>query len=563
MKGGITSGVLYPAAVQEIGKNFYLVGIGGTSAGAIASCVAAAAEYRRRQTGKADGFDKLAIVADDLSQEDALVSLFRPDNSTRKDFSRLLKIIEGRAGFFTYLGMYLGRKKLFKRLVANGYGVCTGMANGNVDSNRPALTLWLSKLIDEIAGKVDEPLTFRDLHEAKIPSAIADLLKGKEGRSIDLRAVTTSISFERPFELPFDTRIFYFDPGEWRRLFPDYVVDFIVKKAEALPNADTYKSEGKLPLPNSDLPVIVAARMSLSFPILFSMVPLWAVDYHDEKEPLRKNWFSDGGITSNFPIHRFDALLPRWPTLGLNLQTTDESGKPKRRRLRHPDTTDMVYLPKDRGGGVLDLWQLFDREREKPSKLLGADGAKLFGFLGGIFNSAQSWHDNAFLKLPGYRDRLAEIWLTPDEGGMNLNMSPDTIKCLVARGREAGKQLVERFANLESGDPMSWNGHRWTRFRSGMAGLMEYSLAFENSSEIPSPGAKPLADLLAGIEEPPAYKLQDEQRQAVEKTTKELLGVLKDAELASTVCRDPDDKSTGPYCDGPRPFVNIGSRAKL
>jgi predicted acylesterase/phospholipase RssA len=564
MKGGITSGVLYPAAIQEIGKSFHLVGIGGTSAGAIASCVAAAAEYRRRQTGSAAGFDMLEKVANDLSQPNALLSLFRPDKNTKKDFKRVFKFIEGRAGFGTYVGTYLGRKKMFARLVQNGYGICTGMANDNVDPDKPALTLWLSRLIDEIAGKTNGPLTFRDLHEAKIPPAIAGSMKGLERRSIDLRAVATSITFARPFEIPFDTNIFAFDPKEWRRIFPDYVVDFLVEKANAIPNADTLKRDGKLPLPNSDLPVIVAARMSLSFPLLFTMVPLWAVDYHDEGEPLRRNWFSDGGITSNFPIHRFDSLLPRWPTLGLNLQYTDEFGLPQRRSLRTSGGKEFVYLPSNRSAGTLDLWNLFDRDRKKASKLLGADGSKLMGFLGGIFDSAQSWHDNAFLKLPSYRDRVAEIWLTPDEGGMNLNMTPDTIQRLVARGRKAGQELVERFVVLPPADPMSWNGHRWARFRSAMPGLIRYGLGFEHSSNTSCPGADPLAGLLADLQAPPTYKFRsDQQREAVEKLTIDLLELLRDAELAANVCSDPSDTHTGPYCDGPRPFVDIGSRAKF
>ncbi len=34
MKGGIISEILYPSVIQEIAQKFYLVGIGGTSAGA-------------------------------------------------------------------------------------------------------------------------------------------------------------------------------------------------------------------------------------------------------------------------------------------------------------------------------------------------------------------------------------------------------------------------------------------------------------------------------------------------------------------------------------------------
>lgn len=555
MKGGITSGVLYPAAIQEIGEKFHLVGIGGTSAGAIASCVAAAAEYRRRQTGSADGFNMLGKVADDMAQPNALLSLFRPDKDTKKDFKRVLKFIENKAGFGTYLGLYLGRKRMFKRLVQNGYGVCTGMANENVDPDKPALTLWLSRLIDEIAGKTDGPLTFRDLHEAKIPPAIADVMKGKERRSIDLRAVTTSITFGRPFEIPFEQKIFAFDPEEWRRLFPGYVVDFLVEKANAIPNADNFKRDGKLPLTNDDLPIIVAARMSLSFPVLFTMVPLWSVDYHNDDKPLQKNWFSDGGITSNFPIHRFDSLLPRWPTLGLNLQSTDESGVPQRRRLRNSGGKDFVYLPSSRSAGTLDLWNFFDRDRKKTSGLLGADGAKLFGFLGGIFDSAQSWHDNAFLKLPSFRDRVAEIWLTPEEGGLNLNMSPATIQRLVARGRTAGQELVARFADLGPDDPMSWSGHRWARFLSGMAGFLRFGQGFRHASNVANPGADSLEDLLATLDAPPTYKFEsDAQRTAARQIMRELLEFLKEAESAT---------GTGPFDDGPRPFVDIGSRAKF
>jgi hypothetical protein len=47
MKGGITSGVVYPLALTELAKQFRLSQVGGTSAGAIAAAAAAAAEYGR------------------------------------------------------------------------------------------------------------------------------------------------------------------------------------------------------------------------------------------------------------------------------------------------------------------------------------------------------------------------------------------------------------------------------------------------------------------------------------------------------------------------------------
>ena len=49
MRGGVTSGVVYPFAITEIAKSYRLRDIGGTSAGAIAAVFAAAAEYRRQK----------------------------------------------------------------------------------------------------------------------------------------------------------------------------------------------------------------------------------------------------------------------------------------------------------------------------------------------------------------------------------------------------------------------------------------------------------------------------------------------------------------------------------
>jgi hypothetical protein len=37
MKGGITSGIVYPGAVLELSKEYEFANIGGTSAGAIAA----------------------------------------------------------------------------------------------------------------------------------------------------------------------------------------------------------------------------------------------------------------------------------------------------------------------------------------------------------------------------------------------------------------------------------------------------------------------------------------------------------------------------------------------
>src|SRR5437773_6021106 len=70
MKGGITSGVVFPKAVARLSDQYRFRNIGGTSAGALAAAGAAAAEYRRA-TDSANphyGFTKLADLAEVLGQ---------------------------------------------------------------------------------------------------------------------------------------------------------------------------------------------------------------------------------------------------------------------------------------------------------------------------------------------------------------------------------------------------------------------------------------------------------------------------------------------------------------
>ena len=89
MKGGITSGVVYPLTVCKLAQRYRLRGIGGTSAGAIAAALAAAAEYRRghEPTDPSAGFRMLRIAADGVSQK--LAGLFQPHPHARGIFAVL------------------------------------------------------------------------------------------------------------------------------------------------------------------------------------------------------------------------------------------------------------------------------------------------------------------------------------------------------------------------------------------------------------------------------------------------------------------------------------------
>src|SRR5207302_10481382 len=74
---------------------------------------------------------------------------------------------------------------------------------------------------------------------------------------------------------------FYFGETEFRNLFPASVVDYMIKNSVTKPNQTiTSRTGARLyRLPDAHLPILVAARMSLSFPVLLSAVPLYIPDF--------------------------------------------------------------------------------------------------------------------------------------------------------------------------------------------------------------------------------------------------------------------------------------------
>lgn len=89
MKGGVTSGIVYPYAILELAQRYRFRSIGGTSAGAIAASLAAAAEYSRSVRGDPAGFVRLQRHCDELPER--MASLFQPEPRYRRLFAFLLR----------------------------------------------------------------------------------------------------------------------------------------------------------------------------------------------------------------------------------------------------------------------------------------------------------------------------------------------------------------------------------------------------------------------------------------------------------------------------------------
>src|SRR5579859_1136474 len=96
MKGGITSGIVYPPAVSQlVAGNYQFQNIGGTSVGAMAAAGIAAAEFNRRcNSGSRAGFEYLhEDIQQWLGEDRNLLNLFQPASSTRPLFEILLALM--------------------------------------------------------------------------------------------------------------------------------------------------------------------------------------------------------------------------------------------------------------------------------------------------------------------------------------------------------------------------------------------------------------------------------------------------------------------------------------
>ena len=564
MKGGITSGVVYPGAVARLSRQYRFPNIGGTSAGAIAAAATAAAEFRRA-TDAADpeyGFRELEALSTFLGdrpdgRHSRLFDLFTPEPATRRHFAILgamlnrdraaVRALRGAlatmasfpvaavlgalpgailfaaaqgssvlhvvAGVFAVVITLTGAMaaaaavaaaSLARALPKQEFGLARGHSGVRNPKEPAALTDWLHAYLQRLAGKdARHPLTFGDLDGITL-----DASKSIDG--INLQMMTTALSMGRPFTLPFDNEQFYFKRSEMERFFPREVVAWISANPGSRSRDNAARDLamarfGFLPFPvRTTLPVIVAVRMSLSFPILLSAIPLYRYAWEDAPKEesaisddvagvapaapampdsersegatsvdppipdsersegaaprfvrtnVRRVLFSDGGICSNFPVQMFDAVLPGWPTFGINLRDDLVDAR---------DTEARAYLP-GRGKSL--------PPEDYP---IARDGlAAIVSFATAIIKTMQNWRDNLQRSAPGFRDRIVTIRHTPAEGGLNLDMPAKTIETLAASGVTAAAQLVDAFAQPHTVQADHFTYHRWVRIRSLLGVLQD------------------------------------------------------------------------------------------
>jgi predicted acylesterase/phospholipase RssA len=489
LEGGLVSGLVHPAAILELAKTYCFRSVGGASAGAYVAAATAAAERARDH----QGFERLAEFAAELRRPGLVDQLFQAPprtapllrvvlaamraanelparagaartfrvlrallGATRRDVTMgaaiglfalaiVVVLVHGAVGplallpaaVFAALG---GLAAALRRLVViliglrdAGFGIVSGLH----EPGRPeALTEWLARWLDRIA-EVPGPLTLGDL-----------------GSRLSLHTITTNLSELRPYAVPFRDHRFIFNETDMRGLFPDSVVAHLI--ARAYESDRVVLPPGYHFLPEwTDLPVIVLVRLSNSFPLLLRAIPLYTIDAGataPEGQPVRPrpgqlcpNWFSDGGICSNFPIHFFDSWIPRRPTFGISIMDA-----PQRRFHNLADVEVRTAEAPNLQGAV----HLPTPDRAEPAGWRAID--TVAGFLGAALSAAKDHRDTLQRELPGYRERVVQVRLANESAGLGAAMDPTALAGLGDLGRQAGSLLRE----------FDFEQHRWVRLRS-------------------------------------------------------------------------------------------------
>ena len=225
------------------------------------------------------------------------------------------------------------------------------------------------------------------------------------------------------------------------------------------------------------LPLIVGARMSLSFPLLISGVPLWTRDFtlleEAERNKLRRCLFSDGGLSSNFPIHFFDRLMPNSPTFAISLDEFDKWAKSRpcvaavERRKRNSVAGSAHRRPRRLPDAAADVGQgLAGQSSKHPSGISGADRACRARTGGGRDGSSRwtkrpSARSSATASKPGRRCAINST-STPTGGGDFWSRWPGWRKRSTTKpatgdqGVPGGPEGFSQFLDRYSANPASY-----------------------------------------------------------------------------------------------------------
>jgi hypothetical protein len=314
-----------------------------------------------------------------------------------------------------------------------------------------------------------------------------------EPRAIDLVLVCSDLNRVQSTSFPFlfDNQRLFYDPAEWARLFPESVLQALDANAWAV--ASNTEIPDDLGYGRDEVETAVARLGDLGQRLRLLR---WVgqPEVPEERTPfLSRVYLSDGGITSNFPIHLFDAVVPSRPTFAINLLYPDDDLSIEEYGVLDSAAMRGKAVPgnvRTLGGtradtGSLQLTDLImpfadgDRVAFYKEPTAGTPLAQLAGLGLRVVETARTWGDVSLYNQVGMRDRIIHVRLAGNEGGFNLSMPAQNITALSDKGTFAGSVLACRFRRDKPVDPLddpadprftlTWDNHRRIRVEGLLA----------------------------------------------------------------------------------------------
>jgi predicted acylesterase/phospholipase RssA len=526
MKGGITSGVVYPKLVATLARQYRFRNVGGTSAGAIAAAATAAAEYGRQHENPGS-FNALEQLPELLSgpargaKGSTLFNLFQPVPPLKRHFgvvasmlnatnpaSRVFRGIWGLNVNFAlwalaglafglvplavlYVSFDLGRRAAVVQGFAAGWCIGVAIVFAIVLPLLRFLFTARDGLVANYFGLCSGmPAT---KHRGAGPEALTSWLSGyyqqlaglpaekvltfgdlwglspahagepAQSRKIDLQMMTTALNMGRPYAFPFRTREFYFDPKELMRFFPEAVVAHLVDRAAAS------RPAGSANVFYRGTPLIHLPE-ARDLPVVLGVRMSLSFPILLQTIPLYIVDYSvehpPNGRQATRLLFSDGGLCSNFPLHFFDALLP----------MRPTFAIDLTEFPPGHTDKVKDrVWMPKPNapvHHYIPPLSTERSWSALGKVLGSMLDAARSWRDNLQQDVPGYRERIVHVRQAPDEGGLNLNMPQPTIAALGTAGSLAADCLMDHFLYVSPpGQVQGWKAHEFIRLRSLLAVL--------------------------------------------------------------------------------------------
>ena len=516
MKGGITSGLVYPGAAIAIAQRYRFRSLGGSSAGAIAAGLIAAAEHgRRRDDGSGEeqerrGMFALASAADDLRGKGFLAGLFQPDPAAPPALLHAFALLrdgelpakrEGEGGWaWARRSGLLGAPEL-QRL--RGFALIAAII---------ALTF--------VAALAFVLVT--DEGWVAIPALVALLLLGITALLARRHVKATAGTFAAYGEALGD-RGFGICTGKAAKGAPPALIEWLhasiqrcagrgLGSEEVLTFGDLGSTASPGTSPDAIRLQMTTTDLALGHPLV---VPEDLGEYLFDPDELHELFptavvnrmcrgvkpvgLNEAGkslypfvlaqlpvivglrLSLSFPLLLSAVRLWRWERAAVDgpmafvPHTLSDGGIASNFPIHFFDSwlpsrptfgLDLASVPT---GAPTDPFLLpaadAGPQEDPPSKWGPTDSVGEFASQ--IKDAAQNWRDLMQLELRGYRERVCRIPLAPGEGGLNLGMDETLIDGLIGRGLGAGALLRDAFGRDEDGS--RWPAHRFGRYLTLMS----------------------------------------------------------------------------------------------